>query len=215
MKVLALSDEVVPLIYSPQVREHFSDVDLVLGCGDVPYYYLEYVVSMLDRPLYYVHGNHDIGKQYKSDGRVAERAEGCTDLDGRLARVSGLLVGGLGGSVRYRPDAPNQYSQPEMNVRMWRMALQLWLNHLQHGRCLDVLFTHSPPFGIHDQPDPAHVGFRAFLAFMQRFEPRYLLHGHCHVRYTSDPQRTRFHKTEVINIYPYRVLELNSAAVGV
>jgi Icc-related predicted phosphoesterase len=214
MKVLALSDEVVPLIYSPQVREHFADVDLILGCGDVPYYYLEYVVSMLDRPLYYVHGNHDIGKQYKSDGRVAERAEGCTVLDGRVAQHGGLLLGGLGGSVRYRPDAPNQYSQPEMTGRMWRMALQLWINRLQHGRCLDVLFTHSPPFGIHDQPDPAHVGFRAFLAFMQRFEPRYLLHGHCHVRYTSEPQRTRFHKTDVLNIYPYRLLELSGPAAG-
>ena len=33
MKILAISDEVVDFIYSPQIKEKYADVDLVLGCG--------------------------------------------------------------------------------------------------------------------------------------------------------------------------------------
>lgn len=84
MKILAISDEVVDLLYSPRIKERYADVDLVLGCGDLPFYYLEFIVTMLDVPLYYVPGNHDKPNQYMSDGRVVNRAEGCETLDGRV-----------------------------------------------------------------------------------------------------------------------------------
>jgi predicted phosphodiesterase len=58
-KVLAVSDQVVERIYSLAANGHFQDVSLILGCGDLPYTYLEYLVSMLNAPLYYVPGNHD------------------------------------------------------------------------------------------------------------------------------------------------------------
>ena len=31
----------------------------MISCGDLPAYYLDYLVSKLDVPLYAVHGNHD------------------------------------------------------------------------------------------------------------------------------------------------------------
>ena len=51
MKVLAVSDRVVGHIYSTGVRKSYSDVDLIVGCGDLPFYYLEFLVSSLDVPL--------------------------------------------------------------------------------------------------------------------------------------------------------------------
>ena len=42
MKVLAVSDRVQEQIYSPAIRTRYSDVGLVLGCGDLPYYCLLY-----------------------------------------------------------------------------------------------------------------------------------------------------------------------------
>jgi predicted phosphodiesterase len=59
MKILTVSDKVVDFIYSPQLKEKFGDVELVLSCGDLPFYYLEYIVSILNVPLFYVMGNHD------------------------------------------------------------------------------------------------------------------------------------------------------------
>src|SRR3990167_3866988 len=87
MKILAVSDDVVDFLYSPAIRDRYGDVDLVAGCGDVPYFYLEFIVTMLNAPLYYVPGNHDRPRQYHSDGRVVSRAEGCELLDGSVMRA--------------------------------------------------------------------------------------------------------------------------------
>ena len=102
---LAISDEVVDFIYSPAVKERYGDVDLIVGCGDLPFYYLEFVVSILNKPLYMVSGNHDAHNQYMSDGRVLDHAEGTINIDGELANENGILLAGLGGhslSPRWR-----------------------------------------------------------------------------------------------------------------
>ncbi len=58
MKVLAISDRVDEVLYSSAIRRALGDVDLVLSCGDLPHHYLEFVVTMLGGPLFYVVGNH-------------------------------------------------------------------------------------------------------------------------------------------------------------
>ena len=58
MNILAVSDTVDSLVYSPQIRNLYDDVEAVFGCGDLPYYYLEYIVSTLDKPVFFVRGNH-------------------------------------------------------------------------------------------------------------------------------------------------------------
>src|SRR5574341_1741505 len=207
MKILALSDEVVDFIYSPQVKDRFGDIDLVLGCGDLPFYYLEFIVTMLNKPVYFVPGNHDARNQYMSDGRVVSHAEGCINLDQNIAYEQNLILAGLGGSIRYRPDGVHQYTQTEMSARIAALIPGLWLNRLRQGRFLDILVTHSPPFGIHDGGDPAHTGFKSFITFMHNFKPHYLLHGHSHVYRSNEITRTTSESTEVINVYPYRVLD--------
>ncbi len=209
MKLLALSDEVVDYIYSPQVKTNFGDVDLVVGCGDLPYYYLEYVVSMLDKPVYYVPGNHDGRKQHMSDGRVVDRAEGCINIDGQTQRHADLLLAGLGGSIRYRPGERNMYTEAEMGARIGALSPKLLANRVGRGRFLDILVAHSPPLGIHDDTDPAHIGFGVFLSFMRWFRPRLLLHGHAHVYRRDQPTITKYNDTCVINVYPYRVITLD------
>lgn len=210
MKILALSDEVVDYIYSPHIRERFPDVDCVMGCGDLPFYYLEFVVTMLQRPVYYVHGNHDKPSQFLSDGRVVHRAEGCETLEALSQRVityqADVLVAGLGGSLQYNI-GPHQYSQSEMKRRVLKLTPSLLVNRVRYGRFLDVLITHAPPRGIHDAHDLAHTGFDAFLQVMDRFRPRYLLHGHSHVYRNDIPTVTRYKDTQVINVYPYRLID--------
>jgi Icc-related predicted phosphoesterase len=81
-------------------------------------------------------------------------------------------------------------------------------NRLRHGRYLDILLTHAPPFGIHDGPDPCHMGFRALLWFMQVFRPKYLVHGHIHLYSSSSGRVTQFHGTTVVNAYDHVIIEL-------
>jgi predicted phosphodiesterase len=231
VKILAISDEVVESLYSPIIKDKFGDIDLVLGCGDIPFYYLEFIVTILDVPLYYVPGNHDRLQQYLSDGRIIHRAEGCEPLDVRSAalpmrppasqpagRLPGdaprLLLAGLGGSRRYNMDGQHQYTESEMLARMLRLAPSLFANRLRHGRYLDLLVTHAPPRGIHDADDPAHIGFEVFRRFIRFFKPKWLLHGHSHVYRGDTVTVTRVDATQVINVYPFRVLEWEPTDAG-
>jgi Icc-related predicted phosphoesterase len=205
VKILAVSDQVVDRIYSPRILEQFGDVDMVLSCGDLPYSYLEYIVSMLNVSCFFVHGNHD-RPEYMANGRTLVRPGGWVNLDGRTEEVKRILLGGLEGSMRYKPREPFQYTESEMTYKVWRMTLSLLMNRIRYGRYLDILITHAPPYGIHDGEDQCHRGFGALLGFMARFRPRYLLHGHKHT-YRSETWRTRYLDTEVINVYPFRVIE--------
>jgi uncharacterized protein len=222
MKILAVSDEVSESIYTPLLKQKYGDVDLILGCGDLPFFYLEFIVNALDVPLYYVPGNHDQKAQYLSDGRTVYRAEGCTEIDGQTAAVSSaevkgsggsawpsseLLLAGVGGCLRYNDQGAHQYSQSEMYQRAFGLTPGLLANRLLHGRFLDIMITHAPPRGIHDRPTQAHTGVDAFLWIMRTFKPRFLLHGHTH-RYRQDvPPMSRYLETEVVNVYPYRLIE--------
>jgi len=209
MKILAVSDEVAPQIYDAGIRSRFSDVELVLSCGDVPHYYLEYIVGMLNVPLFYVMGNHGYELEADDSPGPGKRPEGCTDIHGRVMRFQGLLLGGLEGSMRYK-DGPYQYTQSEMDRKALRLMLHLLPYWLGAGRGLDILLTHAPPWGIHDGTDRCHTGFHAFLRLMRRCRPRYLVHGHSHIYSQLQAQTSRYHATTVVNAFPYRVLEVSA-----
>jgi len=206
VKILAVSDVVVDRLYSARVRENFTGVKLLLGCGDLPYEYLEFLVTVLNVPLLYVPGNHDPGYDPRNP---ASQADGCECIDRRVVRVKGLSIAGMGGSISYRPAEANQYSQVEMYLRTLAFSPALTWQRLIHGNVLDIMIAHSPPRGIQDDDDRAHVGFSAFVDLIRVFRPRYFLHGHTMV-YKSNlvPPVTWVGTTTVINVYPYRLIEV-------
>ena len=209
MKVLAVSDKVLDFLYSSSVRENMPDVDLLIGCGDLPYYYLDFLISALDVPLYYVHGNHDGGPQYVSGRGQLTSVQGGRDLHAGTVKYRDLLLAGLGGSMRYRSGAPYMFTETEMRGQVARLVPKLLWNRQRYGRYLDILITHSPPFGIHDRKDRAHTGFKVFLNLMRIFKPRYLLHGHIHLYRQDTPRLTEYEQTSIINVYPYRLLDID------
>jgi Icc-related predicted phosphoesterase len=205
VKILAVSDQVVERVYSLASNGHFKDIDMILGCGDLPYTYLEYLVTVLKAPLFYVPGNHD--PEY-SPGDSRSRAEGGSNLDLVTVCHRNILIGGFGGSVRYRPDGINQYTQGESYLRAYRLASRLILNRIRYGRFLDVLISHSPPSGIHDDTDMPHHGLNAINWLIRLAHPRIHLHGHTHFyRSNIAESETRAGRTTVINVYPYKVIE--------
>jgi Icc-related predicted phosphoesterase len=210
LKILAVSDVVLERLHSAQVTGLFQGIDMVLGCGDLPYGYLEFLVSMLNVPLLFVPGNHD--PEFNQENPAA-RADGCDLLDQRVTRVRGLNLAGLGGSIRYKPTPPNQYTQSQMYLRLFSILPALLWQRIQTGSGLDIVIAHSPPHGIHDDTDQAHVGFLAFREIIRVFKPRYFLHGHTLV-YKSNllPPVTRVGATTVINVYPYKLLEVDTHA---
>ena len=205
MKILAISDQVVDRLYALSSSGHFQDVQLILGCGDLPYAYLEYLVTILNVPMYYVPGNHDP----RFDLRSAQaHADGGSNLDLKIVRHNKFLIGGFGGSIRYRPDGINQYSQSEAFMRAYTMLPRLLLNRMQYGRALDILVSHSPPFGIHDDVDTAHEGLKALNWLIRIAKPRYHFHGHTHFykRNLATPE-TAVGITKIVNVYPYKTID--------
>jgi Icc-related predicted phosphoesterase len=205
-------------VYSSGIRDRFRDVDLVLGAGDLPADYLDFIVSSLNRPLLFVFGNHHTEEmRYFTGGpdhfiNPAEiddprRYCGAVYIGSRVRTEEGIIVAGLGGSMRYNR-GPNQYTEFQMYLEMIRLIPRLLFNRIFRGRYLDILLTHASPRDIHDRKDRCHLGFRAFLWFMRRFRPRYLVHGHIHLYDLSAARTTRYGDTLVINAYGHYVIDM-------
>jgi Icc-related predicted phosphoesterase len=206
MRILAVSDEELSIIYTPQIRERFNDVNLVVSCGDLPYYYLEFIISMLDINLYFIRGNHAREVEYSEDGQKLA-PWGAVDLHRRVVRdPTGLLLAGIQGSIRYN-FGPYQYTQGEM----WNMVLglcpKLMANRILYGRFLDVFITHSPPWHIQDKTDLPHQGIKAFRWFDKVFKPVYHLHGHVHVYRKNEITETQYFDTKVVNVFGYKRID--------
>jgi Icc-related predicted phosphoesterase len=220
MKILCVADQKDPLVYTNTIKERFKDVDLILGAGDLPMDYYGFIVSSLNKPLLFVFGNHHLKeldffkRGFKEDysvfstTRIVKHTYGSVYIGGKVQYIRGLLIAGLGGSMRYN-DGENQYTEIGMFCYMLRLLPKLLWNKLFRGRYLDILLTHAPPYGIHDDPeDRCHRGFKVFSWFLRKFKPRYHIHGHIHL-YNRNAQRiTQYHETTVVNVFSYFVIEI-------
>jgi Icc-related predicted phosphoesterase len=116
-------------------------------------------------------------------------------------------MGGIEGSPIYSK-GPHQYSEQAIEFATMRMIPGMALNKLRTGRYLDILVSHTPPRGIHDNHDVAHVGWAALIPVIDRFKPALLLHGHTHRYNPTLPVRSTRGKTEIINAYGHVLIEL-------
>ena len=221
MRILCISDTTRSLAFSSNVKEIYKNVDLILSCGDMPLESYDYVTTMLNKDLCYVYGNHnlkDFNKVLGTRGLLGvgphEQVAGTYPrfygfmIDGKCYRdkKSGLLIAGLGGSMKYN-NGDSQYSEWEMKLRILKLVPQLLYNKRRYGRYLDILITHAPPFGIGDGSDLCHRGFECFLGFIDQFQPKYLLHGHVHLDDINLPRENLRGKTKIINVYGAHLLE--------
>lgn len=196
MKILSVSDMVVPELTHRFDHRLFEGVELVISCGDLPPEYLSAIQEKLDVPVYYVKGNHDIRYQTSPPG-------GCLDLHRRLVTYKNIRIMGLEGS-RWYNGGPNQYQESQMRNAIWLMMPTLW-----RKRGVDIVVTHAPPRHIHDAEDPCHQGFACFLKLIHRYKPMYFLHGHIHAHFTCASQRvTVVGDTRVVNTFAYHLIEV-------
>lgn len=196
MKILIVSDYVEPTLSDRNAAERISEVELVVSCGDLPPEYLSFLRGAFNVPLYYVRGNHDI--RYRS-----APPEGCENIHGRLVRFGGLRFLGLEGS-RWYNGGPYQYTELQMKRTIRRLRPLMWWH-----RGVDVVVTHAPPRYIRDAEDPCHRGFKSFRWLIEKYSPRYFIHGHIHENFPDPAERIlAFEKTRVINGCGHHLLEI-------
>ena len=197
MKILLISDEEDKYLWDYYRPGRFDGIDLILSAGDLKPEYLSFLVTMANRPLLYIHGNHD--------GRYeAFPPEGCDCIDDRLVVVNGLRILGLGGCPLYS-GGPHQYTERQMRLRIWRLGRQI-----RRAGGGDIVLTHAPVRGYGDMDDITHRGFEAFLPLLERWKPRYLVHGHIHLNYgVRFPRVLTYGDTTLINACGRYLLEID------
>ena len=195
VKILAVSDFIDSDLEDKVKQKALEPVDLIISCGDLAPEYLSFLRDRLDRPLYYIKGNHDL--RY-----TPSNPAGCDNIHARIKQFNGLKIMGLEGSMWYNGGV-NQYTDAQMKHIIFRMWLSLWF---KGG--VDIVVTHAPPRHIHDRNDLCHRGFESFAALIRRRNPQYLIHGHIHKEFTHPDHRiTRVNQTRVVNACGYTILE--------
>ena len=201
MKILAISDEECPALWDYYTPGRLADYDLIISCGDLNAKYLSFLVTMAKCPVLYVHGNHDVNYDQVPP-------EGCDCIDGHIVEYNGIRILGLGGCRRYHP-GPHQYSDSEMRRRILRLSWQL-----KRLGGVDIVVTHAPPAGLGDDEDPAHWGFDALVSFLDKYRPKFLVHGHVHTSYNHQiPRVIEYGDTKVINACERYVFEIEDRPV--
>jgi len=194
VKILVVADREERSLWdfwTKTTAERMSDVSLILSAGDLDADYLEFLVTMLNVPLVYVRGNHDTGYEEKAPG-------GCIDADGIPVTVEchdrssddpegsvrSVRILGLGGSMRYNPNASDMYTENEMRARVRRAEFRLRTDRFRGaGEGFDILLTHAPCKGYGDLDDLPHTGFECFNEILDRYHPSFHVYGHVHEEY--------------------------------
>lgn len=236
MKILCVSDFVDPLVYSQQVKKTFGDVDLVLCAGDLSLDYVDFIVTMLSKPTYWIFGNHNLKDfhLYHKNGlsgnehgimeeRNGNRGHGGTYAgfktfadynlsftDPATGKKTPLLIAGVSGSLQYNKGLC-QYTDFQMKLKLIKMIPALMMNKLKYGRYLDIFLTHATPRHVHDHEDPCHKGFECFNWFIKNFKPTYLVHGHIHLYDLREARVTQVEDTTVVNAYAHYIIEFPPA----
>lgn len=194
MKILVVADKEETYIWDHFDPERFKDVEMILSCGDLKSEYLSFLVTMINVPLFYVPGNHN-------DRYLNEPPEGCESIDDQYVNYKSIRLVGFGGSQCYNTGY-YQYTEKEMRSRISKLKPKIWWN-----KGFDILVGHAPAYQLGDGTDLCHRGFECFRNLIDKYSPKYFIHGHQHLNYNIQPRIIQYKNTTIVNAYGYHILD--------
>lgn len=196
MKILAISDEEILEKYPmDQLKKMFSDIELIVSCGDVSNKYLDYLFTILNRDLVYVNGNHT----YSKDHDISF----CKNLDGgNVCNIKGIKIVGYDGSHIYSRGS-HQYSEKDVFFMVMKSFVRARFSKV------DLIISHSPVGGINEGFDPIHKGFYSYKKAIEYMKPKYWLHGHVHLKNHHEKKEAYLEGTKIINVFGYKIIDLD------
>lgn len=201
MKILAIADVESKALWDFFDKSKLEGIDLIISCGDLDADYLSFLTTLTSLPVLYVHGNHD-------ENYDKAPPEGCICIDDRIYVYKGVRILGLGGSMEYS-GGKYQYTERQMRRRLVRLWVQIMMND-----GFDILVTHAPAYGINDGDDLPHRGFQVFRSLMERYKPKFFLHGHVHLSYGRKYKRCdQYLETKVVNAFERCVIDYENESV--
>lgn len=202
MRILAIADEESKYLWDHFEKSKLEGIDLIISCGDLDPRYLSFLATFTSAPVLYVHGNHD--EKY-----AQIPPEGCICIEDTIYKFEGIRILGLGGSMRYRPGA-HQYTEREMRRRVKKLRFKLFFS-----KGFDILVTHAPAYQLNDGRDLPHQGFRTFVELIDKYHPRFFLHGHVHMSYGRRHKRyDQYQGTHIINAYDRYIFDFEDPTPG-
>ena len=187
MNILIVADEESRKLWDYYRPGMLDKYELILSAGDLSPDYLQFLVTMSRAEVLYIRGNHD-------DKYEKRPPEGCVCVEDTVYEFKGIRILGLGGTLKYK-EGKNTYTLRDMDRRIRRLRLKL---HKAGG--FDILLTHAPAYHLNDGEDLCHKGFPQFLGLMEKYRPKYMIHGHMHANYGSGFKRVdTYGETTVIN----------------
>lgn len=192
---MVIADEESKYLWDYFEKSKLEGIDLIISCGDLHPHYLSFLATFTSAPVLYVHGNHD-------DRYIQVPPEGCICIDDEVYVYEGIRILGLGGSMRYSGGV-HQYTEREMRRRVKKLRFKLF----RKGG-IDILVTHAPAYQLNDGRDLPHQGFKTFLAVIDKYKPKFFLHGHVHMSYGRQHKRCdKYEDTHIINGYERYVFD--------
>lgn len=185
MKILAIADQESKFYWDYYEQGKLDGIDLIISCGDLDPRYLSFLATFAHCPILYVHGNHD-------DKYEQIPPDGCVCIEDQIYVHNGIRILGLGGCMRYKKGT-YQYTQKEMDKRVKKLRWQLWRH-----KGFDIMVTHAPAYEVGDGKDPCHTGFKAFIPLLEKYRPKYYLHGHVHTTYGRQYKRLNVYEDTLI-----------------
>lgn len=196
MKILVLADEESKYLWDYFEKSKLDDIDLIISCGDLKPQYLSFLATFAKVPILYVHGNHDAIYDVTPP-------DGCICIEDNVYEYNGVRIAGLGGCMCYNFGA-HQYTEKEMKHRVSKLKWKI-----RRHKGIDILVTHAPAYQFNDAEDIPHTGFQAFRDLLDKYHPKYFIHGHVHLNYNWNQQRECQYNehTTVINGFERYIFE--------
>lgn len=155
--------------------------DILIHCGDFTFYskdkeitaFVDWLKSTDFKYKIVIAGNHERTLDFnftKKPSKVKEYLKAnCYYLENELLEIEGLKIFG----TPLQPIHCNMGFNRNDNERLKSFSI------IPSG--VDILITHSPPFGILDTIyNGSHVGDKVLLSELDRIRPRFHLFGHIH-----------------------------------
>ena len=190
MKILAVSDKESIILTDFYAENNFEDISFILSAGDLPYTYLQAIRSNLNKPLFYVQGNHDIHKPKFFDKECVEW---------KVKECCGVSILGIGCRKRN--------GQIMNEAEMTRKLNRVYRGIKNKGH-IDIIIAHYPALGIGDGQDKAHAGFLAIKEFVEKIKPTYFVYGHNHLSYGNGERVIRMNDIIYLNAYEKFIIEI-------
>lgn len=164
--------------------------NIIITLGDVDIMFLKSLKkNFADKRVVGIHGNHD----YLGDLEHF----GIENIHGKTVKIDDIKISGLEGCLNYK-NHPLLHTDEEIVDVISKLDTNS-----------DIIISHNSPLGVHDGENITHRGYLGLREYIEKYQPKYCVHGHQHINET-----TKVDNTTIISVYGGTILDLENGEIN-